>query len=379
MRILMVNHGVAANFKGGDSVQIQETTQRLHQRGHQIAITNNNQPDTNGFDLVHLFNCRDVKSFQKQIESCQKTNVPIVVSPIWVSIPRAFWGSRATFSAIQDAMESGNDAHSALQQLKDRRLILNADDELHQSHGFGKEELFSIPQLRKLINEVNGLLPNSLLEMKACRDDLHWNGNQFNIANYGVNPKIFLDADAQKFKDHTGINTKFIMQAGRIEPAKNQAMLCWALRKTKIPIVLIGSSNNWPAYAEICKEISGDKLTIIDHLPQELLASAYAASAIHILPSWCETCGLVSLEASLNNTQVIGSTFGHELEYLKNDALYVDPADADSVLNAVVQAWEEGPFHPRVMRLKKRVLSDFNWENTTDSTIQLYDSILHKK
>ena len=47
------------------------------------------------------------------------------------------------------------------------------------------------------------------------------------------------------------------MQAGRIEPGKNQAMLCWALRHTDMPIVLIGGSKHWPSYAELCRSISG--------------------------------------------------------------------------------------------------------------------------
>ena len=60
------------------------------------------------------------------------------------------------------------------------------------------------------------------------------------------------------------------MQAGRIEPGKNQAMLCWALRHTDVPIVLIGGSKHWPSYADLCRSISGSRLTIIDHIPQNL-------------------------------------------------------------------------------------------------------------
>tara|TARA_Y100001968_G_C19391296_1_gene735740 strand:+ start:367 stop:1503 length:1137 start_codon:yes stop_codon:yes gene_type:complete len=374
MKIIMVNHSGAENFKGGDSVQIRETTERLCQRGHQVAITNTSDPNPNGFDLVHIFNCREVGTFENQVESCKLQNIPVVVSPIWISIPKAFWGSRASFSAIQDAIDSGNEDN--LERLKERALVLDESNESFYSHGIGHEERFGIKKLRKVIQKVDGLLPNSLMEMKAIREDLLWKGNCFNIANYGVNPKIFLDANPKDFVDELNIKYPFVLQAGRIEPAKNQAMLCWALRKTNIPIVLIGSSDNWPAYGELCKQISGKKLTIIDHLPQKLLASAYAAASAHILPSWCETCGLVSLEAALNNTPVIGSTFGHELEYLKDDALYVDPADTDSILQTVLQAIDEGKNHPRVHRLKKRVISEFNWEKTTDSTIKLYSDII---
>ena len=110
--------------------------------------------------------------------------------------------------------------------------------------------------------------------------DSKWDGDCFEIAHYGVDPKLFLDADPEPFRRQTGIKGPFVLQAGRIEPSKNQAMLCWALKDTSLPIVLIGGRKHWPSYAELCKTISGDRLTIIDHLPQNLLASAYAA-AVH--------------------------------------------------------------------------------------------------
>ena len=165
------------------------------------------------------------------------------------------------------------------------------------------------------------------------------------------------------------------MQAGRIEAGKNQAMLCWALRKTNIPIVLIGSTKHWPDYGKLCKEISGDRLIIIDHLPQELLASAYAAAKTHCLVSWMDTCGLVSLEAGINQTPVVGSTFGHELEYLKNDAQLADPGDEKSILEAVEKAWDTKKGSENTIRLKERIISEYSWEKTTTATEKIYKKV----
>ena len=89
-----------------------------------------------------------------------------------------------------------------------------------------------------------------------------------------------------------------------------------------------------------------------------------------------ETCGLVTLEAALSGTPVVGSTFGHELEYLQGDAWYGDPADPVSVREAVVAAWEAGRHNPRSMRLKRRILEQFNWERTVDATESLYRQVL---
>ena len=107
-----------------------------------------------------------------------------------------------------------------------------------------------------------------------------------------------------------------------------------------------------------------------------MLASAYAAARVHCLASWMDTCGLVSLEAALSGTPLVGSTFGHELEYLQNDAWLADPADPENLKNAVEAAWQAGPSSEKPTRLKKRILSEFNWERTVDSTNDLYREIL---
>ena len=44
MRILLVNHGSAGAWGGGDGVQIRETGKRLQQRGHDVVGVNADQP-----------------------------------------------------------------------------------------------------------------------------------------------------------------------------------------------------------------------------------------------------------------------------------------------------------------------------------------------
>ena len=94
--------------------------------------------------------------------------------------------------------------------------------------------------IKDLLHQTDGLLPNSWLELQAIRNDLQWHGKTFEVAHYGVDPGLFLDPDPNTFRKATGINTPFVLQSGRIEPAKKQAMLCWALRETNFKIVLIG-------------------------------------------------------------------------------------------------------------------------------------------
>ena len=312
MRILLVNHGAAGAWGGGDGVQIRETGKRLQQRGHEVVGVNADQPDCRGFDLVHLFNCRVEGSFHQQMASCKAAGVPVVVSPIWISLARALWGSRGSTGCCPRRCSKGkpplgpywNNCANGRWWCSWSTGPVNAEGNGDCCWPLNRE------RLRQLLREADGLLPNSWLELQALRSDLQWDGDCFEIAHYGVDPSLFLDADPEPFRQHTGVRGAFVMQAGRIEPGKNQAMLCWALRHTDIPIVLIGGSKHWPSYAELCRSISGSRLTVIDHMPQPLLASAYAAAAVHTLPSWMETCGLVSLEAALSGTPLWGAPSG---------------------------------------------------------------------
>lgn len=324
MKILLVNHERAGEWGGGDGVQLRETGKRLRQRGHEVVEVNSDSPNAQGYDLVHIFNCRIQESLEQQLASTKNVNVPVVISPIWVSIGRALWGSRATDGILRKGVRDGDDSiRELLDQLRQRTLTVQLGEGVTvEATGSMSTGTQGMQRIGELLQNCNGLLPNSWLELQAIRSDHNWSGNNFEIAHYGVDPKIFLDADPKPFQKETGITEPFVLQAGRIEPAKNQAMMCWALRKTNLPVVLIGGRKHWPSYAELCQNILGDRLTIIDHLPQHLLASAYAAAGVHVLPSWMETCGLVTLEAALSGTPVVGSTFGHELEYLKGEAWY---------------------------------------------------------
>ena len=67
------------------------------------------------------------------------------------------------------------------------------------------------------------------------------------------------------------------------------------------------------------------------------------------------TCGLVSLEAGLSGTPVVGSTFGHELEYLRDDAYLADPADPIGILNNIEIAWEKGKGNEKCIALKEDI------------------------
>ena len=75
----------------------------------------------------------------------------------------------------------------------------------------------------------------------------------------------------------------------------------------------------------------------------------------------------------------MGSTFGHELEYLEGDAWYADPGDEASLRKAVLAALNAGRQHRRPIAMKRKVLERFNWERTVEATELLYRRVLERK
>ena len=376
MNILLLNHDKADDFRGGDAVQIRHTARWLRRFGHRVEVMQSNSPDCSGFDLVHVFNCRHVEAFAEQVSAARRAGIPVVVSPIWISLGEAFWGSRSAMGVLEQAVNAPSHASHSLELLKQRSIQLKIGEDLY-TYPLGSVQIqASNSRIGAVLEQVDALLPNSWLELQAVRRDLHWHGSCFGVAPYGVDPLPFLDADPEPFRRWSGIQGPFVLQAGRVEAAKNPAMLLWALRDTGLPVVLAGGTDLWPEYVDLCRVIGGDRLHLVKHLPAELLSSAYAAASCHALPSWCETCGLVSLEAALTGTPVVGSTAGHEVEYLRGDAWLADPADPAAIRHAVEEAIAAGPDSERPRRLRKRVLEEFSWLNTAEATEKIYRRVL---
>ena len=114
MRILLVNHGSAGEWGGGDAVQIRETGKLLGQRGHEV-VGNSDQPDCRSFDLVHLFNCRvDPFISNGQLQGCGSANCCF---PIWIS--RFVQSGEAAATGLLKAVKQGEAAaEPLLEQLR---------------------------------------------------------------------------------------------------------------------------------------------------------------------------------------------------------------------------------------------------------------------
>jgi glycosyltransferase involved in cell wall biosynthesis len=147
-----------------------------------------------------------------------------------------------------------------------------------------------------------------------------------------------------------------------------------ALKNSNIPLVLIGAAND-PKYLRVCKREANEQVLFIDHLPQRELASAYKVAKAHVLASWYDTPGLVSLEAGLLGCNLISTNRGSAREYFQDLAWYCDPEDMDSIRSATFQAYNS----EYNSKLKERILNNFTWEITAQKTVEAYRYLMNRQ
>jgi glycosyltransferase involved in cell wall biosynthesis len=93
-------------------------------------------------------------------------------------------------------------------------------------------------------------------------------------------------------------------------------------------VVLVGYPHpHHPDYYDAAKRMAekNPNVSIRPGVPHKELISLYQGAKVHILPSWFETTGLVSLEAALCGCNIVTTSRGYARDYFQNMAWYCDP------------------------------------------------------
>jgi glycosyltransferase involved in cell wall biosynthesis len=232
---------------------------------------------------------------------------------------------------------------------------------------------------RRLLQQANRVLPNSQSEA----DLLQWAfalpktfQRRVDVVPNGIDTDLFqeLPEPSQSFLQEYGLRD-FVLEVGMIYPVKNQLGLIEATIDLPVPLVFLGQIHPaFKTYGEACKA-SGSRrgnVTFIDRLPHDELPGIYALAAVHALPSWRETPGLVSLEAAAAGCRIVSTSIGSARDYFGENAWYCEPDDLPSIRRAVKSAMQSQD----TPELRRRVLMEYNWHRAGEATLASYQRAL---
>jgi glycosyltransferase involved in cell wall biosynthesis len=103
-----------------------------------------------------------------------------------------------------------------------------------------------------------------------------------------------------------------------------------------------------------------------------LLASAYSACDVFVLPSQYETPGISALEAALAGAKIVITPFGGTRDYFGNNAVYVDPTSVEDIAKGIQTALGKG----KDAELREHIRKEFTWNKVGEKTKQAYEHVL---
>ena len=343
MKIVFATHEGVPLYGGGPDVKIKALKQHLEQLGVQVELFDmwNARQQLNSCDLVHLFGCNF--AVYNLARNLQYQNIPFVVNPIFFS--------RRSATAIN--LISRIDKFT-------RRFIPG----LWWEWGFTRD----ICQWSKAV------LPNTKAEGDLLRQAFHLPEAKMIVIPNGVSVH-FRQATPDEFVAKYGIKD-FILHVGHIGPArKNMLTFVKALQTIDHPVVLIERILDTGETPEVLKLISQmPHVKLIEGLPNNssLLASAYAAAKVFVLPSLFETPGRAAMEAALAGANIAITPYGGTKEYFGDFATYVDPYSVDSIRKGILSLLQQ----PSDSRLAEHIEKHFSWKNIAKQSLTCYQSIL---
>jgi glycosyltransferase involved in cell wall biosynthesis len=375
MRVLMQTRSAVsvASSPGGDVAQAHETARALMALGIDVRVSSELQPDLTGVDLVHVFNLVRPQDAMVQARHAWRYRRPVALSTVYCdmweydSSARGGLGGAIARHAGRNSIEL---AKAAGRAVRSRELHRGLVPLLWPGYGALQHEL---------VERCDVLLPNSGSELRRIERDLEVEipKERYVAVPNAVDPAVYDGRllEGQSPPKHLAEHGGCVLCVGRVEGRKNQLNLIRALAGSGHRLVLAGpAAANQRAYVDAVRAEVGRNANVqwLGAVSEEEKRWLYRLARVHVLASWMETTGLVSLEAAALDCSLVVSPNGDTREYFDGVAHFCRPDDLKSIADAVDDAYRDGP-DPT---LRRRIFADYTWDAAARATAHGYEIAL---
>ncbi|HTX59653.1 MAG TPA: glycosyltransferase family 4 protein [Verrucomicrobiae bacterium] len=351
MRALLIVRPSVHERGGGDMVQALYTKRGLEAAGVEANVVSTLEPVTHGYDVAHVFGVFDPEVCAPQMAACKRAGIPVALSPIWYDLYEYYGRSRAAERILAGPQRRIERELARLQVASPDTLLRR-----NERRKYAKR----VEWQTALMREAGVLLPNSAIEAHALSRRLRLHDRPIVVVHNAFDPPSAIERGGAR---------SGVVCVARIEEVKNQAMLLYALQGLDADVTLVGLAHQ-PHYSKLCRRFVTPRVHFAGVLPHAEVFALLARSAVHVLPSYRETPGIVSLEAAAAGARVIVSNDGTEREYFGELADYVDPLDPRGIRCAVERALALPPREPGD-ELDRRIAA-FTARNVGERTLAGY-------
>ncbi len=374
MRVLFINSRPdSLRNPGGDTIQVEKTKAALENQGVKVDLrAADDLENLPPLDLAHVFNIQEAEPALRAFNQLQEKGIPVLLSPI-------YWDMYAYWYEYAVSERSGwQKLACGLGKKTTGSLYVGWQRIKAPSKRFWRIQ-------RELLQRARRVLPNSVSEGALLQKSFLLGGGfeaKVDVVPNAIDTDLYhpLPSPSQAFFQQYGLKD-FILQVGTINPVKNQFGLIEALFDLPVPLVLIGPAPQaFEQYHQACQRLAEErasrthlgKVLFLSPLPHDSLPGIYALAAVHALPSWRETPGLVSLEAAAAGCKIVTTSIGSTSDYFGDLAWYCTPNDLPSIRQAVEHALHAPPSG----ELRQQILTEFTWQRAAEATLKSYQKAL---
>lgn len=242
-------------------------------------------------------------------------------------------------------------------------------------------------QLHRAVRVAERIIAVSECTAADVRTLLRPDPGRLHVVHEAVDP-FFLGVDAERDTEELaaaraqlGLEGRFILFVGTIEPRKNIPMLIRAyvglrerLGESAPPLVLAGP-RGWLA-DEVYRLVRAHDLTgaigFTGRVSKRRLRALYKAATIVVLPSLYEGFGLTALEAMACGAPVLASGSGAVREVAGDAAVYADARDPGAWTDAMEELLADEVRRRAMIEAGSRRVAMFSWERAARETLDIY-------
>lgn len=339
MKVLFVTCPRFGLDRGGLQIQTEKTAEELGRLGVEVVLYSPWKNQIENVDICHIFSSDG--SMLPHMQKAAAKNKPVVISPILSCFQGPTWltALKVKLSNFPGVFTDLVRAKSMF-ELSAKILVLNSDE----------RDIFT--RTFKMPHEKCLIVPNGIEKRFACGD-----------------PSLF--------KDKYGVSD-FVLNVGAIDPNKNQLTLIKAVAGLPHKLVIVGQARTGQEdYVQKCRAWAGDNVIFTGQLSYEdpLLASAYAAAKLFVLPSYSEVMPLTLYEAASTGCKIIASRNFPLAQEIRQYIQTFDP-DKPTELAALI---EKQMNSDKDNKLKKIVSQMPSWADIVGQIKKIYEEVLLEK
>jgi len=182
-----------------------------------------------------------------------------------------------------------------------------------------------------------------------------------------------------------GIDKKYILSVGTIEPRKNYSTLIKAFNYIKhnnnnfnCKLVIVGRTG-WKSEATYReRELSPykDDILFIGRVSDKDLVQIYNQAEIFVYPSLFEGFGLPPMEAMSCGLPVIASDSSSLKEVVGDAGILVPPEDFKEISKQILYVLKNEKIKKKLKEKSLKQAQKFSWEKTARKTLNIYNEII---